>query len=139
TGAPIDPFNVNTYGLTTSTGVLLKAETYKRTAFANVRRDFATQVPVTVKAGFDLRDERFDTRTFNPTYTFVGADGRAATPDDNASVVLDPSFSQRTPPFAFPRMDVMSNQKLFAIYRATPAYFTTNDATTHTATVNNST
>mgnify|MGYP002138096107 CR=1 FL=1 len=44
-----------------------------------VRRDFFEQVPVTIKAGFDLRDERFDTRTFNPTYTFVGADGRAAT------------------------------------------------------------
>ena len=138
TGAPIDPFNINTYGLTTSTGVLLKAQTSKRTAFGNVRRDFFETVPVTLKAGFDLRDERFDTRTFNPTYTFVGADGRAATGDDNASVVLDPSFSQRTPPFGFPRMDVMSNQKLFAIYRATPAYFTTNDATTHTATVNNS-
>jgi len=138
TGAPIDPFNLNTYGLTTSTGVLLKAETYKRTVFANVRRDFFERVPVTVKAGFDVRDERFDTRTFNPTYTYVGPDGRAATTDDNASIIFDPSFSQRTPPFGFPRMDVMSNQKLFAIYRATPAYFTTNDATTHTATVNNS-
>ena len=138
TGAPIDPFNLNSYGLTTATGVLLKAETTKRTAFANTRRDFFEQVPVTIKVGFDLRDERFDTRTFNPTYTFVGADGRAATADDNASVVLDPSFSQRTPPFGFPRMDVMSNQKLFSIHRATPAYFTTNDATTHTATINNS-
>ena len=138
TGAPIDPFNISTYGLTTSTGVLLKAETYKRTAFANIRRDISTRIPVTVKAGFDLRDERFDTRTFSPTYTFVGADGRPATADDNASVVFDPSFSQRIPPFGFPRMDVISNQKLFAIYRATPAFFTTNDATTHTATVNNS-
>ncbi len=138
TGAPIDPFNISTYGLTTATGVLLKAQTYKRTAFANLRRDFFENVPLTIKAGFDLRDERFDTRTFNPTYTFVGADARAATADDNASVVLDPSFSQRTPPFGFPRMDVMSNQKLFALYRTTPAYFTTNEATTHTATVNNS-
>lgn len=138
TGAPIDPFNINTYGLTTATGVLLKAQTYKRTVFGNLRRDFFALVPVTIKAGFDLRDERFDTRTFNPTYTFVGADGRAATADDNASVVFDPSFSQRTPPFGFPRMDVMSNQKIYGISRATPAYFTTNDATTHTATVNNS-
>ncbi|MBL9200325.1 MAG: TonB-dependent receptor [Opitutaceae bacterium] len=138
TGAPIDPFNIGSYGLTTSTGVLLKAETYKRTAFANLRRDFFQRVPVTIKAGFDVRDERFTTRTLNPTYTYVGADGRAATADDNASVILDPSFSQRTPPFGFPRMDVMSNQKLLAIQRATPAYFTTNEATTHTATVNNS-
>ena len=138
TGVPIDPFNINTYGLTTSTGVLLKAETYKRTAFANVRRDFFERIPVTIKAGFDLRDERFDTRTFSPTYTFVGADGRPNTVDDNASIVLDESFSQRIPPFGFPRMDVMSNQKLFGLYRSKPAYFTTNDATTHTATVQNS-
>ena len=138
TGAPVDPFNVNNYTLTTSTGVLLKAETYKRTAFANLRREFSARIPITVKAGVDVRDERFDTRTFNPTYTFVGADGRANTVDDNASVVLDPSFSQRIPPFGFPRADTISNQKLFSIYRSTPAYFTTNDATTHTATVQNS-
>lgn len=138
TGAPVDPFNINNYSLTTATGVLLKAQTSKRTFFANVRREFFERVPVTVKAGVDVRDEAFDTRTFNPTYTFVGADGRANTADDNASLVLDRSFSQRIPPFGFPRMDVMSNQQLFGLTRTQPAYFTVNDATTHTATVQNS-
>ncbi len=138
TGAPVDPFSLATYTLTTSTGVLLKAQTYKRTLFGNLRREFFERIPLTVKAGFDLRDERFDTRTFSPTYTFVGADGRANTTDDNASVVLDESFSQRIPPFGFPRTDALSNQELFSLYRAKPAYFTTSDATTHTATVQNS-
>ena len=138
TGAPVDPFNINTYGLTTATGVLLRIMDVKRTAFANVRRDFFEAVPVTVKAGLDVREERLDNRSFTPTYTFVGADGRAGTADDNASVIKDASFSQRIPPFGFPRMDVMSNQQLFDIYRAKPASFTTNDATNHTATVANS-
>jgi len=138
TGAAIDPFDIGTYGLTTATGALQRAQTSKRTLFANLRREFSGRIPFAVKAGFDLRDERFDTRTFSPTWTHVGANFLPNTADDNASLIYDPSFSQRTPPFGFPRMDVMSNQKLHAIYRSTPSHFTTNDTTTHNTAVQNS-
>jgi TonB-dependent receptor len=138
TGAPVDPYNINSYNLTTATGALLRIQSVKKTAFANVRRDFFEKIPVTVKAGFDVREELLDNRQFVPSYTFVGADGRAATADDNASVVKDASFSQRIPPFGFPRTDWVSNQQLFGLFAAKPAYFTTNEATNHTATVTNS-
>jgi TonB-dependent receptor len=118
--------------------VLLEILDVKRTAFANVRRDFFESVPVTVKAGIDLREERLDNRNNSSNYTFVGADGLPNTADNNAVIVRDDSFSQRIPPFGFPRSDVMSNQELYGIYREKPSYFTTNDATTHITTVNNS-
>ena len=52
--------------------------------------------------------------------------GKGERAHDNAAIILDPSFSQRIPPFGFPRTDVMSNQKLYAIYAAKPSNFTVN-------------
>jgi len=138
TGAPVDPHSIDNYTLTTATGVLFRIRSVKRTAFANVRRDFFHAIPLTVKAGLDVREERLDNRSLNPSYNFVGADGRANTADDNASLIKDESFSQRIPPWGFPRSDTMSNQKLFGVYRSNPAYFTTNDVTTYTTAVANS-
>lgn len=126
TGNAVDPFDLNSYRLTNATSLLLKARTTKRTAYANIRREFDWTVPVTFKAGFDVRDDRFDIRQPTTTYTFVGADGVANTADDNASIALDPSFSQRVAPYGFPRMDWMSNQALYALYLAHPSYFTTS-------------
>ena len=138
TGAPVDPYNISTYGLTTATGVLARIQSEKRTFFTNASREFFQAIPVRIKVGVDFRDETLDARSLNPTYTFVGADKLPNTADDNASIVRDDSFSQRILPFGFPRSDAMSNQKLFGIYRSNPSYFTTNEATTHTVTVANS-
>ena len=138
TGAPVDPSSISTYGLISGTAQLLRAQALKRTVQANVQREFFERVPVVVKTGFDVRDERYDQRVFNQIFNFVGADGRANTADDNAAMVIDENFSQRIPPFGFPRMEVMSNQRLHGIYQAQPGYFTINEANTHTTSMNTS-
>jgi len=138
TGAPVDFTNIANYNLTTSTGLALRIVSLKRTAFVNAKRDFALPIPITVKAGLDVREEILDFRSPTTTYTFVGANGTPNNADDNAAVVRDDTFSQRIPPFGFPRADWVSNQRLFSLYRSNPAYFTVDDATSHTNAVANS-
>ena len=138
TGAPVDYTNLANYTLTTANNVDLRIVSLKRTAFVNARREFFQTFPIAVKVGLDVREEILDNRSPSPTYTFVGANGTPNNADDNAAVARDDSFSQRIPPFGFPRTDWVSNQRLFSLYRSSPAYFTTNAATTHTGAVANS-
>ncbi len=132
TGAPIDPFRLDNYTLTTASGNAFHAIDLQQTAYANLRRGFSGSLPVTLKAGLDFRRQKRDNRNPNPTLTFVGQDGRANSADDNANVVLDEPFSQRIAPYGFPRIQWTSNEKLWDIYKANPQYFTENKATSYT-------
>lgn len=105
TGAPVDPYSLANYTLDTVSSNKLDGVDLRRTAFASARRDFHGWVPFTLKGGFDVRYSMRDRRLDNPTWTFVGADGRAGTGDDNAAVVLDESISQRVAPYGFPRIN----------------------------------
>ena len=49
------------------------------------------------------------------------------TSDDSAAVVLDPEFSRRPGVFGFPSTQRISNQKLWELSQAKPAYFTQNE------------
>jgi TonB-dependent receptor len=121
TGAPIDPYSINSYALNTATGNDSDSFALQRNLFATARRDFAGPVPFTLKAGLDLRQSIKDLRADNPTYTFVGADARA-------SRVLDESLSERPGPFGFPRIGWVHNRELFDLFSASPASFTLNQA-----------
>ncbi|MDO8542169.1 MAG: TonB-dependent receptor [Opitutaceae bacterium] len=137
TGAPIDPYRLDNYFLNTATSGHLETVNVERSAFANLRRDLRWLVPITVKAGLDVRQSMRDVRQEGPTWTFVGADGRStaaniAGSDDGAAVILDESFSQRTPAFGFPRIDWMSNEQLFDLSSRSPGYFTVNEVTRYT-------
>lgn len=138
TGAPVDFTNIASYNLTNANGVALRIVSLKRTAFANARREFFQKIPVTVKVGVDVREETLDNRAPTITHTFVGANGTPNNADDNAAVVRDDSYSQRIPPWGFPRTDYISNQRLYSLFRSNPAYFTTSEATSHTNAVANS-
>ena len=135
TGQPVDPHALSSYTLDTATSSLLETMDLQRNAFASIRRDMFWRIPVTLKAGVDFRHALKDTRADVPSFTFVGANGIAGTADDNAAVVLDESFSQRPLPYGFPLTQRMSNEKLLALYRERPGYFTVNDAATYTSAV----
>jgi len=127
-GAAVDLYNLNNYALTGSTSVLAKAYDEKITAYGNVRRDFRVRdVPVTLKAGFDVRTTRRDVRSGTTNYSFLGKDGRASTTpvgnDDTAGVVLDESFSTRPPGFGFPLIQWINNEKYWQLYKDHPEYF----------------
>ena len=135
TGQPVDPYAISSYTLDTAGSSLLDTTDLQRNAFASLRRDLNTQIPLTLKAGIDLRQALKDTRQFTPSFTFVGANGTAGTADDNAAVVYDEAFSKRDTPYGFPRTQRISSEKLYALYRAQPGYFTTNPTASYTTAV----
>jgi hypothetical protein len=134
TGADVDPYSISSYTLNTATGAALAVTDLQRSIYGNVRRDFFTRIPLTLKAGFDLRQIKRDQRNEQSTYTYVGPDRVANTADDNAIVALDEDFSKRTPPFGFPRTDWLSNHKLWDVWKSRPEYFTVNEVQRHTGT-----
>ncbi|MFM8335031.1 MAG: TonB-dependent receptor domain-containing protein, partial [Opitutaceae bacterium] len=135
TGAPIDPYRIDSYTLNTANGSALEATDLQRSAYASLRRDLPGPLPITLKGGVDVRQVIRDTRTPTSTFTFVGADGRAGTADDGAAAVHDASFSQRVAPYGFPRIDWVSNQRLWDLWQGQPRYFSLNEVTQYTQTV----
>ena len=138
TRAPVDPYSLSSYVLTSATSDTLESSDVQRGAKANLARDFRVRgVPVAVKIGTEIRESIRDIRGTNPTYTFVGADHVAANTsavqnsDDNAGIVLDEIFSQRNGPWGFPKIQYVSNYKYWELYQAHPDYFTTNQDTAY--------
>jgi iron complex outermembrane recepter protein len=142
TGAPVEPYKINSYALSTAGASPQTSRSVQQTAFANVRRSFGGAVPLTLKSGVDVRRSRTDNRTVNYSYNFVGADGRASTTpvgnDDGAGVVYDPYFFQRAGLFGIPRVQWVSNEATLDLLRAKPAYFTGDDNTVYRSGINSS-
>jgi TonB-dependent receptor len=99
-------------------------------------------VPLTLKAGLDVRQSRSDNRTTSLSYNFVGADGRASTTpigsDDGAGAVYDPYFQQLAGLFGIPRVQWVSNEAVLDLFRSKPGHFTGDDAAVYRSQVNNS-
>lgn len=138
TGAPLDPYRIGNYFLSSANNSPIETVNVRRSLFANVRRDFGGRLPLTLKAGIDVGHEDRDIRQKSLTYSIVGADGRAtaaadmATSDDGAARFFDGSFSQRIPPYGFPRTDWLSNGAVFDHFRAQPGHFSVNEINSYT-------
>lgn len=129
-GLPVDPYALSTYSVATTTTQDDVNVDRQRSAYGNLRRAFATRLPFSLKAGFDLRHSMRDLRGGTGTYSFVGRDGRASTTpagnDDSPMAFFDPIYSQRILPFGFPRMETPSNRKIYEHWIANPGQFTLN-------------
>lgn len=142
-GAPVDPYSLSSYVLTAATGNTRSTDDIKRTAYANVRRDFFGRVPLSLRAGLDFRQSERDQRVSVPNYTYVGRDGVAsttltATSDDRSLPFLDPSFSDRQPNYGFPKFQGVSSELFYNHFVANPGQFTTNANTLYRNQVTNS-
>ena len=127
-GAPLDPYNINSYVVTQGTSNPITTYDLQRGVNASAQRDFSVGVPFVVKAGIDFRHDERDQRQANFNYQFVGADGRPSTTpvgnDDGAARFFAPGYSQRNLPHGFPRAQWIDNVKLWDAYVATPNQFT---------------
>ncbi len=142
-GAPVNPYALSSYVLTAATGNSRSTDDYKRTLYANVRRDFFGRVPLSLRAGVDFRQSERDQHFSVPNYTYVGRDGAASTTltaasDDLALPFLDPSFSDRQPNYGFPKFQGVSSELFHNHYVANPGYFTINANTLYRNQVTNS-
>jgi TonB-dependent receptor len=140
TGAPVDPFNIATYALSTSGASPQLSRNVQNTAYANLRRDFHPGFPLTLKGGLDARSSRSDNRTRNLAVNFVGPDVRASTTplggDDSAAAFYDNFYYQRAGLFGVPRVQWVSNETVLDAYRANPAWFTSDENARYRAEVN---
>ncbi|MFM1747274.1 MAG: hypothetical protein RLZZ188_940 [Verrucomicrobiota bacterium] len=134
TGAPVDPHALASYSIVSGSGNAIHGRGFddvtrdgKRSAYAFASRDFTRVVPLTVKVGLDLRQNWRDRIGGSMIQTFVGADGRAGTADDNAAQILDEVFSRRPGVFGFPSTQRASNAKLLDLLATRPAWFTSNE------------
>ena len=126
TGAPVDPYSLSTYAITTATRQADRTYDLQRTAYGNLRRDFYTAIPFTLRAGFDLRESRRDFRGGTITYNYAGSGGQT-----NALPFLDPIYSQRVLPYGFPRLQTISNRKFYEHFGANPTQFSVNENTVY--------
>lgn len=128
TGAPIDPYNINNYRITsTNTAPREGTDVYRSLRF-NLGRDLRTRIPLTAKIGGDFRENTRDINQFTRAYNFVGRDGVANTADDGAGVLFDEVFSKRVSPFNFPQLlQYPSPYKLYDLFVEHPEYFRIND------------
>jgi TonB-dependent receptor len=143
TGAPVDPYDIHSYALSTAGGSPQTSRNIQNTAFANLRRDLDWRFPLALKAGVDVRQSRSDNRTANTSVAFVGPDGRASTTpvgasDDGAGLVYDEHYHQRAGLYGIPRVQWVSNEEVLDLYRSNPGYFTLDENTLYRSQVNNS-
>ena len=131
TGAPVDPYSLGSYVLSSANSDFRETADVQRSAKVNLGRDFLVRdVPFSVKVGADIRESLRDIRGGTVPYVFVGQDHVASTSpsaansDDNAGIVLDEIFSQRNGPWGFPKIQYVSNYKYWELYQAHPDYFT---------------
>src|SRR5687768_13894620 len=144
TGAPVDPYQLSSYNIVSAGGHRYGADTVlgtgpgegihnqthdtQRKAYANLKRDFRWNVPFTLKGGLDVRQSIRDYRGGTTALTsFVGADGRANSGDENAALFYDPLYSSRDGVFGFPPIERIDPAKLWQVYQANPQSFTKND------------
>lgn len=140
-GVPIDPNQLSNYSVISASTNRDATRDLQRTAYGSLRRSFYTQIPFTLKTGFDLRQAIRDARDHTYTYNFVGADGRGSTNaagDDNALQFLDPIFSERVMPFGFGKVQAPSNRKVWEYFAANPGHFTPNENSDYRNNVSNS-
>ena len=128
TGAPVDPYSLDSYALTAATGAPVGTDDTQRSAYASLRRDLDWRVPFTLKSGLDVRENVRDNLGATHAFTYFGRDGRASTTpvgsDDQAAPFLDPSFSSRVPHYGIPPFQGVWSEKLYQHYQANPSTFT---------------
>jgi TonB-dependent receptor len=129
-GATIDPYRLSNYSLISANSNPSETRDTRRTAYANVQRNFDWPMPFTLKAGLDFRSTVRDLTGALDTYSFVGKDGAGSTTpvgsDDSAAPFLDASFSQRTGPYGFPSIQWLGTRQVLDYFTANSAQFGRN-------------
>ncbi len=125
-GNAVDPYQLSNYKLETVGGLLNGSSAIVRTLNTHAKRFFDLGLPLTAKAGVDLRSEHRD--MFRATYanTFVGKDKLLRTADDSADQWFDPVYSQRELLFG-PPMQWFDLNQIGDTFQTHPEYFTNSE------------
>ncbi len=125
TGAVVDPYAIAGKTLDAANAIQNNTGDVQRTAYGNLARDFYGRIPLRLKTGFHVRQSVRDNRNRNSNWTFLGADGNAATAE-SAAPFLDPVYSARRGVFGLPPIQGIGNAIVWQHYVANPAQFSLN-------------
>jgi iron complex outermembrane receptor protein len=135
TGAPVDPYSLSSYSLNTAGANNGRRAALQTRYFANLRRDLPTTLPITTKLGGEVSESMRDVRLYAPTFTHVGADGRAGTADDAAAPFRNDGLSLRPGDFGQRGFEKLNVDALYDTYRLHPDYFQVSEASVLTSRV----
>lgn len=123
-GNEINPRILSNYRLNTAQNSPVDGKATMQGAFANLDREFNIRdFPLGVKVGGATRREDRDNRRYQEQWNYVGQDGVANSPDDNAGPFLDPIYSPEDPYFGYPPIQWIDPYKLANVFRNNPGYF----------------
>jgi TonB-dependent receptor len=97
------------------------------------KHSFRTENPFAVRLGFDFSEQFRNLQNYDAKlWTFVGRDGIAGTPDDNAGQVAAVNVNRdRDSYYNAPAVQRISLRRLYDLYKANPTWFQFRDAESH--------
>ena len=119
TGVPVNPYVLSSYTLSSPGSVSDYRDhiEHKRSAYANLRRDFDWRgIPLSLKGGLDLRQSQRDITGGTIAATYLG-------PADVPAGLVDRPNSTRLPPFGYPLTEWLSTERTAQLYKDHPEYF----------------
>lgn len=127
---PVDIFGGTNFVLGNPTSNQNKVLAQKRTAKADLTRNFHLPMPFSVKTGFYVDQQVRDQRTFAQTWTFTpnGQTANAAKLASNFDV-FDAAFNATAPTIFGNRVNWISLPKYYELMKAHPDWFVRNEAT----------
>ncbi len=132
-GNIIDPYNLGNYRVVgTIRDDPIDGVAEVKEVKGDVERQFNLSVPVSVKVGFDIREESRDNRRLTNDYTHLGPDGLANTADENARLYLDTSYFGIDPYWNSTPIQWISPYLLGAEFAAHPEYYRLGTGTSQT-------
>lgn len=131
-GAEIDAHNLSNYRLNTVRDDPIDGFAEMKQARGDLTRQFDTTFPLSVKIGYDVREETRDNRRYTNDYTFIGADGVANTADDSAAPYLDTIYSGQDPFWGFRPIQWVNPYLLADTFKQNPGWFRLGTGTNQT-------
>lgn len=132
-GAVLDPRHLSNYRLNTLRDDPVDGFALSKEVKGEIGRNFDLSFPLKASVGFDIREETRDNRRYRNDYTFLGPDGTALSPDDNAALYIDETYSGVDPYWGYKSLQWTDPYKLADLLESNPDWFRlgTGNATTN--------
>lgn len=131
-GATLDTENLANYRLGTLRDDPIDGYAEMKQIRGDVERAFDISFPLSVKVGFDVREETRDNRRYTNDYSFVGVDGTANTADDVATPFLDTSYYNQDAFWGYRPIQWVNPVALADAFRTNPQWFRLGTGTAQT-------
>jgi len=137
TGTPVNPYDVRQFTLNSATSGRMYFKNTVGSAVANATRTFATAIPLTLKAGVMIENTERDNWTESMSWNFRPPASAGGQIVGNYDLIADGYSARRTFNDGV-KINFVSTEKLYQIYKQNPGYFQLNEPAAHTNRVNSS-